>query len=177
MTVEIRVLSRRDLETLMPFAEYVDAVAEAFRLHAGWKDRLAGTSSSACGAGEDFTSKREVLTLGGRSYVAVKTNANFPQNRRNHGLPSIQGAVLLLDGKNGTPLALLNSVEITIKRTAAAMSLAARHLARRSLVASRFAAAASRAGYSFLPLNTVSILITCSRGTFEDQKSNQVVRG
>ena len=30
----IVLLSRRDLMTLMPFGAYVDAVAEAFRLHA-----------------------------------------------------------------------------------------------------------------------------------------------
>jgi len=34
MQNEIILLSRSDIESLMPFGEYVDAVAEAFRLHA-----------------------------------------------------------------------------------------------------------------------------------------------
>ncbi len=63
-------------------------------------------------------------------YVAVKTNANFPDNRRRAGLPTIQGAILLFAAADGTPLALLDSIEITIKRTGAATAIAARYLAR-----------------------------------------------
>jgi ornithine cyclodeaminase/alanine dehydrogenase-like protein (mu-crystallin family) len=66
----------------------------------------------------------------GRRYVAIKTNANFPQNRRLRDLPTIQGAILLLDADDGTPLAFLDSIEITIKRTGAATAVAARYLAR-----------------------------------------------
>jgi alanine dehydrogenase len=66
----------------------------------------------------------------GGSYAAIKTNANFPQNRRRTGLPTIQGAILLFDATNGRPLALLDSIEITSKRTAAATAIAARYLAR-----------------------------------------------
>jgi ornithine cyclodeaminase/alanine dehydrogenase-like protein (mu-crystallin family) len=60
----------------------------------------------------------------------VKVNGNFPDNRARHGLPTIQGAVLLADASNGRPLALLDSMEITLQRTGAATAVAARHLAR-----------------------------------------------
>jgi ornithine cyclodeaminase/alanine dehydrogenase-like protein (mu-crystallin family) len=66
----------------------------------------------------------------GPGYVAVKVNGNFPDNRARHGLPTIQGAVLLADASNGRPLALLDSAEITLQRTGAATAVAARHLAR-----------------------------------------------
>jgi alanine dehydrogenase len=62
--------------------------------------------------------------------VAIKTNANFPDNRAKHGLPTIQGALLLFDAGNGAPLALIDSIEITIKRTGAATAVAAQYLAR-----------------------------------------------
>jgi alanine dehydrogenase len=62
--------------------------------------------------------------------VAIKTNANFPQNRRLRDLPTIQGAILLFDAEDGRPLAFLDSIEITIKRTGAATAVAARYLAR-----------------------------------------------
>lgn len=62
--------------------------------------------------------------------VAVKANANFPGNPERFGLPTIQGAIILIDGVNGVLLAILDSAEITVKRTAAATALAARHLAR-----------------------------------------------
>ncbi|HEX8263417.1 MAG TPA: hypothetical protein VF547_11140, partial [Allosphingosinicella sp.] len=45
-------------------------------------------------------------------------------------LPTIQGAILLCDGENGALLAVLDSIEVTLRRTAAATALAARLLAR-----------------------------------------------
>jgi ornithine cyclodeaminase/alanine dehydrogenase-like protein (mu-crystallin family) len=59
-------------------------------------------------------------------------NANFRDNPRLHGLPTIQGAVLLFDGALGIPLALLDSAALTACRTAAATAVAARRLARPS---------------------------------------------
>ncbi|MEN3376122.1 MAG: hypothetical protein V7604_1477, partial [Hyphomicrobiales bacterium] len=59
-----------------------------------------------------------------------KVNANFPDNRLKHGLPTIQGAILLFDTSTGSPVALLDSIEITIKRTGAATAVAAHYLAR-----------------------------------------------
>lgn len=62
---------------------------------------------------------------------AAKINANFPDNPERFGLPTIQGVIALFDTERGTPLALMDSIEITILRTAAASAVAARHLARR----------------------------------------------
>jgi alanine dehydrogenase len=122
------LLSGRDLAALMPFGDYVDAVADAFRLHA--EGRTASPPPMHIPAdGGGFHVKAARLPLG-RDYVAVKVNANFPDNRRRHGLPTIQGAVLLCDAGDGSPLALLDSIEITTKRTAAATAVAARYLAR-----------------------------------------------
>ena len=66
----------------------------------------------------------------GPGYAAFKVNGNFPDNRATHGLPTIQGAILLFDTSTGSPVALLNSIEITIKRTGAATAVAAHYLAR-----------------------------------------------
>jgi ornithine cyclodeaminase/alanine dehydrogenase-like protein (mu-crystallin family) len=63
-----------------------------------------------------------------RNYVAIKLNGNFPGNPE-AGLPTIQGAVLLCDGDDGSLLAVLDSIEITLRRTAAATALATRFLA------------------------------------------------
>jgi ornithine cyclodeaminase/alanine dehydrogenase-like protein (mu-crystallin family) len=61
---------------------------------------------------------------------AAKINANFPENPRRHGLPTIQGVIVLIDPDRGTPLAILDSTLITILRTAAATAVAAKYLAR-----------------------------------------------
>jgi alanine dehydrogenase len=124
----IVVLSRGDLQALMPFGDYVDAVAEGFRMLA--EGRAASAPPLHIPAQDGgFHVKAATLALA-TGYAAVKTNANFPHNRRRAGLPTIQGAILLFDAANGTPLALLDSMEITSKRTAAATTIAARYLAR-----------------------------------------------
>jgi len=66
----------------------------------------------------------------GSGYTAIKVNGNFPNNRAARGLPTIQGAILLFDTTTGSPVALLDSIEITIKRTGAATAVAAQFLAR-----------------------------------------------
>ena len=48
-----------------------------------------------------------------------------------HGLPTIQGVLVLFDAARGEPLAMMDSASITTLRTAAASAVAARHLARR----------------------------------------------
>jgi ornithine cyclodeaminase/alanine dehydrogenase-like protein (mu-crystallin family) len=65
-----------------------------------------------------------------RPYFAAKVNANFPENTARRRLPTIQGVIVLMDGETGTPLALLDSGEVTARRTAAATAVAARRLAR-----------------------------------------------
>jgi ornithine cyclodeaminase/alanine dehydrogenase-like protein (mu-crystallin family) len=65
-----------------------------------------------------------------RSYFAAKVNANYPENGERFGLPTIQGVVVLCDAENGRPLAMMDSAEITARRTAAATAVAAKYLAR-----------------------------------------------
>ena len=95
------LLTRSDVADLLPMDACIEAVEHAFRLH-------------------DL----------GRRYFAAKTNANFPDNPARFDLPTIQGVVLLADADNGSPLALMDSGEITALRTGAATAVAARYLAR-----------------------------------------------
>jgi len=124
----IILLSRRDLAALMPFGAYVDAVADAFRLHAQGKTVLPEPMHVIAQNG-GFHVKAGGLPTG-PGYVAFKVNANFPDNRAANGLPTIQGAILLFNSTTGSPVALIDSIEITNKRTGAATAVAARHLAR-----------------------------------------------
>jgi ornithine cyclodeaminase/alanine dehydrogenase-like protein (mu-crystallin family) len=54
-------------------------------------------------------------------------NGNFPANT---DLPTIQGVLTLHDSTNGRVLAIMDSMEITTRRTAAASAVAAKYLAR-----------------------------------------------
>ena len=70
------------------------------------------------------------LSPGTHRYFAAKVNANFPENPKLFGLPTIQGLIVLCAGDKGRPLAVLDSGELTGRRTAAATALAAKHGAR-----------------------------------------------
>lgn len=61
--------------------------------------------------------------------IGVKIATVFPSNAE-QGLPAVMGAYLLLDGKTGTPKALIDGPMLTLKRTAAASALASSYLSR-----------------------------------------------
>lgn len=122
------ILSQQDLRATMRFGDYVEAVAEGFRLLA--EGRCASPVPTQIDVEHGAFHVKPGSLPRGPGYVAVKVNGNFPDNRTRHGLAAIQGAVLLADASNGRPLALLDSMEITLQRTGAATAVAARHLAR-----------------------------------------------
>ena len=62
-------------------------------------------------------------------YLGTKIATIFPGNA-DRGLPSVSAGYLLMDGRSGAVLALIDGAELTAKRTAATSALAARYLAR-----------------------------------------------
>lgn len=120
------LVSRADVAGLMRPSDYLEAVAVGFR--AGEDGRATAPPPLAlAGEGGSFHAKAALLK-DGRTFAALKLNANFPDNRA--GLPTVQGAILLCDGETGALLAVIDSIEVTLRRTAAATALAARLLAR-----------------------------------------------
>jgi len=126
--METLLLSRADVEALLTPDVCIAAVEDAFRRLAEGRVPPPGILGMHAGEGS-FHVKAGFLTLD-RPYFAAKLNANFPQNGPRHGLPTIQGAVILSDAANGTPLAIMDSMSITALRTAAASAVAAKYLAR-----------------------------------------------
>jgi len=125
---ETLILTRADIGGLMKAEDWLAAVETGFRAAAtGAAD--APPPMALAGSGGAFHAKGASIHLG-RRYVALKLNGNFPDNPRTTGLPTIQGAVLLCDGETGSLLAVMDSIEVTLRRTAAATALAARYLAR-----------------------------------------------
>ncbi len=122
------LLSRSDVERLLTPDACIDAVEDAFRQHALGKAPSPGILGFHAQDGS-FHIKAALLTLD-QPYFAAKTNANFPRNGALHGLPTIQGVVVLCDAVKGLPLAVMDSMAITALRTAAATAVAAKYLAR-----------------------------------------------
>lgn len=122
------VLGATELRTVLTPAVCLAALEDAYRrLHAAPAD--SGRSLGFQTKDGKFHVKAG-LYPGTHEYFAAKVNANFPDNGRRFGLPTIQGLVVLCDGADGRPVAILQSGELTGRRTAAATALAAKHGAR-----------------------------------------------
>jgi ornithine cyclodeaminase/alanine dehydrogenase-like protein (mu-crystallin family) len=123
----VLLLTRDDLQALLPVPEVIGAMGEAFAILA---------------RGESTVPLRTVLEVPGRGTllimparlgkaegVGTKVVGVFPGNRA-AGLPVVPALYLLTDPETGLPQALLDGTTLTLLRTAATSALAARHLAR-----------------------------------------------
>jgi alanine dehydrogenase len=130
MSEPLIILSRRDVLDLLTLQDCIGAVERAFRLHA--EGRTLGPGVLGVPAKDGGFHIKAAGLVGERSYFAAKTNANFPENPRRFGLPTIQGTIVLADASNGVPLAIIESGSVTALRTGAATGVAAKFLARRN---------------------------------------------
>ena len=126
-TPDVLLLSGDDVRHLLPWSDAVTAVEAAF--HA------LGTSAAPTPgilgfhiSGGGFHIKAGLSQHDG-GYFVTKINANLPGNH-DRGLPTIQGVIALFDAQDGRLLALLDSIELTARRTGAATAVAAKYLAR-----------------------------------------------
>lgn len=128
MRHETLLITGADVQNLVSLADCIEAVEEIFHMRGTGQAPEPGVLGVHSGNG-GFHIKAALATLS-RPYFVAKTNGNFPENPRRNGLPSIQGVLVLCDATDGRPLALMDSMEITTLRTAAATGVAARHLSR-----------------------------------------------
>jgi alanine dehydrogenase len=122
------LLTRSDVVRVLALRECIGAVEEGFRLEG--KGEIQPPSILGVHAPHGGLHVKAGFLGLERPCIVAKANANFPHNPRRHGLPTIQGVVIVVDGGNGYPLAVMDSIEITIQRTGAATAVAAKHLAR-----------------------------------------------
>ena len=128
MDLSTLVLTRSEVRGLLDYRTCIDAVEEAFRAESSNRTLPALVLATHV-AGGGFHVKTAGMR-GDRFYYATKTNGNFPGNPASNGLPTIQGVLSLHDADNGRLLALMDSMELTMIRTAAASAVAAKYLAR-----------------------------------------------
>lgn len=136
----MRVVSAAEIDAALAYPALVDVLEDAFRVGAIAPPRHHHTIKQPDFEGRPaadatlllmpaWSVSAQGLETAGR-FLGIKVVSVFPDNGR-HGLPSIQGAYLLMSAETGVPLALMDAPRITVWRTAAASALAARHLARK----------------------------------------------
>jgi alanine dehydrogenase len=124
------LLTRSDVARVLTLRDCIAAVEQGFRLEG--MGEIQPPSILGVHAAHGGLHVKAGFLGGERPCIVAKANANFPHNARRHGLPMIQGVVIVVDGDNGYPLAVMDSIEITIQRTGAATAVAAKYLARGS---------------------------------------------
>ena len=128
MIADALIITQADIANIMCAADWLDAADRAFRAAAQGRAMSPQPMHIPLVRG-GFHIKAASISLE-RNYVAVKVNGNFPTNPDELALPTVQGAIILADGGNGALLAVIDSIEVTLRRTAAASALAAKLLAR-----------------------------------------------
>jgi ornithine cyclodeaminase/alanine dehydrogenase len=120
----VLLIDRATVERLLSPADCIDALEEAF----GTASKVQTFVGGVVPAGGKIHVKA-AMAGAPRTLFAAKINANFPENPTRHGLPTIQGLLVLVDAAVGVPVAVMDSMSVTLLRTAAATAVAARRLA------------------------------------------------
>lgn len=124
------LLSGDDVRRLVPLPDCIEQIERALLHHArGLTIAPAVAAAHVAGGGFHVKTAGLLNAPEDRALFAAKINANFPSNPDTRGLPTIQGVVALFDAADGRLLALVDSIELTALRTAAATAVAAKHLA------------------------------------------------
>jgi len=132
----VKILSAEQVDASLDDLALIDRLEALFRTGCEMPPRHHHTIAAPHGHGSaDATLllmpawTRGSGTEARQSHVGIKIVTVFPDNG-NHGLPAIYGQYLLLDGKTGAALALLDGSMLTKRRTACASGLASRHLSQ-----------------------------------------------
>lgn len=152
------LIDRETVAEVLPLAECLEVVEDAFKAHARGEALGPGFLHGDGGAGEFH-----IKAGGFRSPEAVyacKVNSSYFGNAAAGTLPSIQGLVLLYDASDGRPLAVMESGILTQRRTAAATAVAARCLARPDARVATLVGAGRQAGQQARALMRVRDLDT-----------------
>lgn len=128
MDTKMMLLRRSEISGLLSLPDCIEAMERAFRMRAEG-GALAPALMHVDAESGEFHIKGGGLRLD-RVYFALKANGGFFRNRESFGLPNIIGLIILFDGSCGRPLAVMDSIDITILRTGATTAVAARRMAR-----------------------------------------------
>ncbi|UYN94594.1 MAG: ornithine cyclodeaminase family protein [Enhydrobacter sp.] len=127
----MRSLSAAEVDAALDDVALIDRLEAQFRAGCEMPTRHHHPVKAPLGPGSSdaMLLLMPAWTQGPFGRIGVKVVTVFPDNGKS-GLPSIYGEYLLLDGRTGVPLALLDGTTLTKRRTACASGLASRYLSR-----------------------------------------------
>jgi alanine dehydrogenase len=149
----VLVLTRDDVRRLIEIELVIDAVQGAHAaLAAGQASQTIDQATPVpSGAGLMLPMAAAIRSP---AVIGVKVLADVPENAA-RGLRSQHSAIMLLEPTTGQCLAVLDGIEITLHRTAAASAVATRHLARADVHTLGLVGAGAQARSHLAALRTV----------------------
>jgi alanine dehydrogenase len=124
------LLTEKDIKQLLTMDEVMQVVESAFKAkglgHAQMPAKIYLFYNKYKGDLRAMPSYLEELDIS-----AVKIVNSHPENPTKHGLPTVMATIILVNPKNGTPIAIMGGTWITDMRTGAAGGIAAKYLAKK----------------------------------------------
>ena len=124
------LLTEKDVKQLLSMDEVMQAVESAFKAkgsgHAQMPAKIYLFYDKYNGDLRAMPSYIEELDIS-----AVKIVNSHPENPIKHGLPTVMATIILVDPKNGGPLAIMGGTWATDMRTGAAGGIAAKYFAKK----------------------------------------------
>jgi ornithine cyclodeaminase/alanine dehydrogenase len=152
--VQILVLSKKDLENVLTMKDTINTVQEAFKgLATGESVIPPLILMDAPKHHGGWGIKGGVLN--NQDVIGLKMSCGYFENPKKYNLPSIMGIVIVSDLKNGTPLALMDGLQITAYRTGAVAGVAAKHLARKDCEIAAICGAGTQGRTQLIALNEI----------------------
>ncbi len=124
------ILTRTQIKSLLTMTDAIRAVEDGFRQLAAGQVVMPQRAATPLAPYNGLHLSMPAFVGGDPGALSVKLVAVYPDNPAHHGLPMIQGLLLLHDATNGKPLALMDAEHLTAVRTGAASGVATRYLAR-----------------------------------------------
>lgn len=128
--MNVMILGRQELESVLKMDEVIEGVKSAYRLKA------QGDTAVWPLVSHEFTEKAAVMDIrsggvfGKEQIHGLKMLNNFPFNQEKR-LPPFNGMLMLFDSETGIPLGVMDAAYITCMRTGAAGAIGAQALARK----------------------------------------------
>ena len=119
----MQFITKEDVERLAPYGPLVEALAE------GLREPIESPPRSHFNPNHDASTVLIMPAWKPHQVMGTKIVSIWPKNNA-RGQSAVSAIYVVTSCKDGTPLAVIDGTELTLRRTAAAAALAARLLAR-----------------------------------------------
>lgn len=148
------LLSKEDVMGMLNMQLSLEAVEEAYLIYG--KQRLEQPPIVSIEVPE-YNGEMDIKSCYAKDndIISIKTASGYFDNVKNHGLPTMLASIMLLDGKTGYPICIMDGSLITAYRTGAAGGLSARVLARKEATKVAIIGSGTQARMQLLAINEV----------------------